>query len=824
MKFTLSWLRDHLDTQASLATITDTLTQIGLEVEAVTDPAAGLAPFVTARVIEATQHPNADRLRVCRVDVGLGAGTGAEIQVVCGAPNARTGMAAVFAPPGAVIPATGATLKLGEIRGVQSAGMLVSLRELGLGEDHDGIIELPADTQPGQAYAAFAHLDDPVVEIGVTPNRGDALAIRGIARDLAAAGLGKLKPLATAKPAAKSAPFSPIAWRNDVPALCPWVLGRFIARVRNPPSPAWLARRLTAIGLRPISALVDITNYFAYDLGRPLHVFDADKIDGGTLTIRRGLPGESLLALDGNTHGITAEDIVIADASGVISLAGIMGGQSTAVNAATTNVFVECALFDPVRVALTGRRLQIHSDARARFERGVDQAMPPAALDAATRLIISLCGGEATERTQAGAEPAWRRNATLHFDRLDGVAGMTIPPAEATAILQRLGFAVQAQDAAHVTVAVPPWRRDVAGDTKLDQNAQVDPARALRATEGATIIEPEIDLIEEVLRIRGLDHIPPQSLPALSTVPNATLTPRQSRTALARRLLASRGMAECITFSFMKGSDAALFGGGSEQMRVFNPIAADLNQMRPSPLATLVQAARTNAARGAAAVSLFEIGPGYTEDGQFLIAAGLRTGHTPRHWSRPIAPRGAMDAKADLIALLAALNVPMEALTTAAEAPGWYHPGRAGLIKQGPKMVLARFGELHPALHAALGLDGPAVAFELFLDMIADPKKRRRAAPELSAFQPVRRDFAFAAPAQQPAETLLRAVRSADRALITSVCLFDVYLGDKIDAGMKSLGVEVVLQPKDRTLTDAEIDAVSQKIVHAAAKIGASLR
>jgi phenylalanyl-tRNA synthetase beta chain len=817
MKFTLSWLRDHLDTQASVDDITETLTQIGLEVEAVHDPAAPLAPFVTAYVIEAVQHPNADRLRVCRVD----AGTGTEIQVVCGAPNARTGLNVVFAPPGSVIPASGIVLKTGEIRGMQSAGMLVSMRELGLGEDHDGIIELVPGTAPGQNYAAWAGLDDPVIEIGVTPNRGDALAVRGIARDLAAAGLGTLRPWGA--PDAHG-PFCPIAWRNEFTAGCPWVLGRSIARVQNGPSPDWLARRLTAIGLRPINALVDITNYFAYDIGRPLHVFDADLISGGTLTIRRGMPGEAFVALDDHTYDVGDQDIVIADASGVISLAGIMGGKSTAVSAATRNVFVECALFDPVRIALTGRRQQLHSDARARFERGLDQSLLPAALEAATQMILSICGGEPSEPMSAGAEPVWRRQASLRFDRLTGLAGADIPPDDAVRILEKLGFEVQSQDTVEVTVAVPPWRNDIAGDTKLDQHGQIDPDRAMRATEGAALVEPEVDLIEEVLRIRGLDTIAPVSLPVASAVPAAMLTPRQTRTSLARRVLAARGLSECVTFSFMKSADAALFGEVPESLRVLNPIAADLDQMRPTPLATLVQAALRNAARGMADAGIFEIGPGYAAEGQALVAAGLRTGYSPRHWSGAAQAMHTMDAKADVYAVLAALGVPMEALTTTADAPGWYHPGRAGVVRQGPKTMLAQFGEMHPSVQARLGLDGPAVAFEIFLDQIADPKKRRRAAPEFSVLQPVRRDFAFVAPVELPAETLLRAVRGAERNLIALVSLFDVYEGDRLAPGQKSLGVEVVLQPREKTLNDAEIEAVSARIVQAAGKIGAALR
>jgi phenylalanyl-tRNA synthetase beta chain len=821
MKFTLGWLRDHLDTTATLDAITEKLSVIGLEVEQVIDRSATLAAFRTARVIEATQHPNADRLRVCRVDTGSG-----EVTVVCGAPNARTGMAAVFAPPGAVIPGSGITLKVGEIRGVASAGMLVSVRELGLGDEHDGIIDLPPDTRPGLPYATVAGLDDPVIEIGVTPNRGDALAVRGIARDLAAAGLGTLKPWA---PEAVHGPFSPIAWKNEYPTACPWILGRSIRRVKNGPSPDWLARRLVAIGLRPINALVDVTNYFAYDLGRPLHVFDADLISGGTLTVRRGYAGESFEALDGHSYEVGDGDIVIADASGVISLAGIMGGRSTAVNEYTKNVFLECALFDPIRIALTGRRHQLHSDARARFERGVDRSLLTPALDAATALITRICGGEASEPVSGGAEPPWRRNATLRFERLAGLSGADVNADEAVGILQRLGFTVQSRNKTELTVAVPPWRNDIASDTLLDPGVDVDPHRAMLAAEGAGLVEPECDLIEEVLRVRGLDTIPPISLPRAEAVPAPALSPRQARASLARRVLASRGLAECVTFSFMDHEHAALFGDAPESLRLLNPIAADLNQMRPSPLATLVSAALRNTARGYGDGALFEIGPGYTAAGassqtQAQMAVGLRTGSTPRHWQAPPRAMTAMDVKADLWAVLAALDVPMDALRCTDDPPAWYHPGRAGTVRQGPKTVLAVFGELHPRVQMALGLDGTAVAFELYLDQIADPKKRRRVAPELSAFQPVRRDFAFVAPYETEGDAVLRAVRGADRAMITRATLFDVYEGDKLEAGMKSLGIEVVMQPKDKTLTETDIEAICGKIIFAVSKIGATLR
>ncbi|HEY0419162.1 MAG TPA: phenylalanine--tRNA ligase subunit beta, partial [Acetobacteraceae bacterium] len=590
MKFTLSWLKAHLDTEAGLGAITETLTRIGLELESVTDRGAALAPFRIAHVVEAVQHPNADRLRACKVDTGEGI-----VSVVCGAPNARTGMKGVFAPPGAFIPGTGITLSVGKIRGVESAGMLLSAREMGLGEDHDGIIDLPADAPVGQPYAAWAGLDDPVIDISVTPNRGDALSVRGVARDLAAAGIGTLKPFAPAAVPSRFA--SPLSWRIDWPEACPWVLGRTVRGVRNGPSPQWLQDRLIAIGLRPISALVDITNFFTFDLGRPLHVFDADKVSGPVLTFRPGA-GEGFRALNGKDYIARPEDCAIADAAGVQSLAGVIGGEATGCTEATTSVFVECALFDPVRVALTGRHHGIVSDARQRFERGIDPALLPDAIEAATAMIIELCGGEASDVVAAGAEPDWRRTATMRFERLCSFGGLDVPADEAASSLERLGFTVAARGNSAVTVQVPSWRNDIAAGTPLDPSPDLPAERAAKAAEGRAEIEPECDLIEEVLRLRGLDAVPPVSLPVPGVVPAATLTPRQARAALARRTLAAVGMAECVTFSFMAEAEAALFGANPPEMRLLNPIAADLDQLRPTPVATLALAAARNAARG----------------------------------------------------------------------------------------------------------------------------------------------------------------------------------------------------------------------------------
>jgi phenylalanyl-tRNA synthetase beta chain len=820
MKFTLSWLKTHLQTDASLTEITDTLTRIGLELEGVGNRGAALAPFRIAHVLEALPHPNADRLRACRVDAGDGI-----VSVVCGAPNAHTGMKAVFAAPGTYIPGLSLTLKVGEIRGVVSAGMLLSAKEMGLGEDHSGIIELPADAPVGVSYAQYAGLDDPVIDISVTPNRGDCFSVRGVARDLAAAGIGTLKPFLppTVPPVFDGGP----RWEIAFPEACPWIIGRTIRRVRNSASPKWLQDRLTFIGLRPINALVDVTNFFTVDLGRPLHVFDVAKLSGDVLTLRRGA-GEVMPALNGKEYTLDPEDCAIADGAGVQSIAGVIGGEATGCDESTTTVFVECALFDPVRIALTGRRHQIVSDARQRFERGIDPTLLPAAIEAATALILELCGGEPGTVTSAGAEPHWQRDATLRFARIAELGGSNIGADEAVASLEHLGFAVRDRDEDSVTVAVPPWRNDVAAPIALDQSLSLDPAKAAKAAEGCARIEAENDLIEEVLRLRGLDAVPAVSLPRESPVPAVTLTSRQQRTALARRTLAAAGLLECVTFSFMARAEAERFGAAPDALRLSNPIASDLDQLRPTPIATLALAAKRNAARGYSDVSLFEIGPAFAVDapeGQRLVAAGLRSGATPRSWLAPQRAVDEMDAKGDLWALLGAIGVPLESLQVTAEAPPFLHPGRSGLVRQGPKTVMGYFGEIHPRLLAALDLPGPMVVFELNLDAVADPKRRKKAAPDLPAFQPVRRDFAFLVDASVPADSVVRAAKGAERGLITAVSLFDVYAGDKLPEGKTSVAIEVTFQPRDKTLTDPEIEAACQKVVAAVAKAtGATLR
>lgn len=819
MKFTLSWLREHLDTDASLDRITTTLSAIGIEVEGVEDRAAALANFTIARVIEAVGHPNADRLRALRVDPG----NGRELSVVCGAPNARTGMKGVLALPGAFIPGTGITLKAGEIRGVKSEAMMLSAREMGLGDDHSGIVDLPEDAPVGESYVRWAGLDDPVIEIKVTPNRGDALSVRGVARDLAAAGLGTLKPWEV-EPVAPAYP-TPLRWEIADPRACTWALGRAVRGLRNGPSPKWLQDRLTAIGLRPINTLVDVTNFFTFAYGRPLHVFDTAKVSGSTLTMRMARGGEELVALNGKTYALTEEDGVIADAARVEALGGIIGGEHSGCDDGTTECFIECALFDPVRIALSGRRHEVRTDARQRFERGVDPSLLPKALEAATRMILDLCGGEASEVSAAGAEPPWQRQATLRFARVRDLGGLELSPYEAVERLTRLGFCPVRSDERSVTVAVPPWRNDIAAGGPLAQDPSLPADRARAAAEGCAEIEPECDLVEEVLRIGGLDAVPPVSLPLSSPVPRPALTPKQSRTVLARRVLAARGMQDCVTYAFMEAQVAPLFGEAPDSLKLENPISTDLNQMRPTPVATLLEAAARNAARGFGDVALAEVGGAYREGAQLAVAAGVRAGLTALNWAAPARPVDWLDAKGDALAVLAALSVPMAAVQVMGDAPGFYHPGRSGTLRQGPKTVLATFGELHPKARAALDLPGAAVAFEVFLDAVPEPKRRKKGVPDLPAFQPVRRDFAFLVDATVPAEALTRAARGADKALVSDVVLFDRYSGDRLPEGKVSLAVQVTLQPRERTLTDAEIEAAGQKIVAAVAKAtGAVLR
>jgi phenylalanyl-tRNA synthetase beta chain len=797
MKFTLSWLKTHLDTRAEAPAIAEALTGLGLEVEGIQDPSASLAPFVVGYVAEAKQHPNADRLRVCRVDTGKGV-----VQVVCGAPNARTGMKGVFAAPGTHIPGTGLDLKAGVIRGEASNGMLCSARELGLGTDHDGIIELPEDAPIGMSFVKYRKLDDPIIEIKVTPDRGDCLGVRGIARDLAAAGLGRLKLL---DPKHQSGKFkSPLQWRIDPSAAtgCPYVAGRYFKGVKNGPSPQWLQDRLVSIGLRPISALVDITNYVTFDLGRPLHVFDAKKIAGDP-TMRAAKTGETIVALDGKTYALEEGMVVIADTRGPEAIAGIMGGQESGCSLETTDVFLEVALFDPIQVARTGRKLGILSDARYRFERGLDPKSASWGVDVATALIIELCGGEASEVTSAGTMPKGTRMIGYRPSRVESLGGCVVSTEKQRAILEVLGFTVTANSSASWQVTTPSWRADVEG---------------------------EADLVEEVLRVNGFNAIPAISMPREGALPKTAVTPAQRRVQQAKRLLATRGIEEAVTFSFMPGKVAALFAGDNALMPLANPISADLDVMRPSILGNLLMAAGRNAARGISDAALFEVGPTYTNDtpkGQLTVAAGIRSGnHGPRHWGGKSRAVDAFDAKADAMTLLTALGAPVENLQATADAPGYFHPGRSASLRLGPN-VLAQLGELHPKVMNALDLKGSAVAFEIFLDRVPMPRSKGTNRPlvDSSAFQPLARDFAFVVASDVAAEKLVKAAKGADKALITEVAIFDVFEGGSLGEGKKSIALSVTLQPREKTLTDAEIEAVSARIVAAVNKAtGGELR
>ncbi|QNT78379.1 phenylalanine--tRNA ligase subunit beta [Entomobacter blattae] len=821
MKFTLSWLCEHLETSATIEEICACLNMIGLEVESCENRADTLAPFITARIVRAIRHPNADRLQVCMVDIGQKE----LVQVVCGAPNARAGLNVIFAPPGSYIPGSEITIKEGAIRGEKSAGMLCSLRELGLGNEHEGIAELGEDAVPGQLYAIYADLDDPVIDIAITPNRGDALGVRGVARDLAAAGLGTLKPWLVE--AVEGQFPSPMDWVIEDSQSCPWVLGRVVRGVKNGPSPEWLQARLRAVGVRPVSALVDITQFFTLDLNRPLHVFDLNRLKGNQLTICRG-EGESFLALDGKEYTLTPEDCVIVDASGVQSLAGIMGGEGSAVTEETTDIFLECALFDPVRIAHTGRRLNIVSDARYRFERGLDQANLPAMLQAATHMVIELCGGEASEVTSAGQEPSWKRNAEIRFERLHSFGGMDVSPQKAGSILHHLGFEQVVYDEANgqAVFSVPAWRNDIAAPFVLDQRPGQDAVKNQKAAEGAREIEAENDLIEEVLRIIGLDHIPSLSLPGASALGGAAVSPLQVRIAAARRLLSSQGLMETIGFSFVSHELAGLFGEIPESLHLLNPIATDMDQLRPTPLVNLFSAVMRNHARGCHTVGLFEVGVAFHEQGQRSVVAGLCAGYSLRHPGGGNKPAELWKAKVYAQSVLEALGLSPDSLTVTLDTPPYYHPGQSGTFRQGPKNILGYFGALHPKLLHEKGIDYPIVGFEIFLDEVPTPRRGRKAiSMRLPVLQSVRRDFAFVVSKEVEAQTLLRVVRSAERGLITEVSLFDVYEGDKIPADSKSLAVEVVLQPLEKSLTDAEIEQISEKIVAAVNKaVGGQLR
>ena len=790
MKFTLSWLKDHLDTEASLDEIAETLTMIGLEVESVDDKQA-LKPFVIARVLTAEKHPDADRLKVLTVDKG----DGEPIQVVCGAPNARAGLIGAFAAPGTYIPGTDITLSVGKIRGVESHGMMCSERELQISDEHDGIIELPGDAPVGASFAEWAKLDDPVIEIGLTPNRPDCTGVYGIARDLAAAGLGRLRNHVVEPVEGEGE--SPVKVHIEAPDLCRTFALRLVRGVKNGPSPKWMQQRLTAIGLRPINALVDITNYLTFDRGRPLHVFDAAKVKGD-LVVRRAVAGETLLALDGREYALGGDMCVIADDNGVESIAGVMGGEHSGCDENTTDVLIEAAVWEPISVARTGRELGIITDARYRNERGIDPAFNEPGLELATRMVMELCGGQPTRTYVAGGryDPAERKKVSFPVSEVKRLTGLDVPKAESLAILKRLGFEPQSE-ADVVDVVVPSWRPDVDG---------------------------KADLVEEVMRIHGVNRIAPQVMVSKDAVGGRILTTPQLRTRQAKRALAVRGMMEAVTWSFIPDGHARLFADNRRVVRLANPIASDMSTMRPSLLPGLIAAAQRNADRGFGDVALFEVSASYEGDrpeDQRLVAAGIRRGtarveRQGRHWSGNAAPVDIFAAKADAFAVLEACGAPVDKLQIEAGGPSWYHPGRSGTIKLGPKNILGTFGEFHPRTLEAMDVSGPLCGFEIFIDAIPEPKARAtRTRPRLdvSPFQAVKRDFAFIVGREVAAATVKRAAAAADKKLIADVNVFDVFEGASLGADRKSIAIEVTIQPMERTLTDEDFEALAGRIV-----------
>ncbi|MEM9332885.1 MAG: phenylalanine--tRNA ligase subunit beta [Pseudomonadota bacterium] len=792
MKFTLSWLKDHLETDATPEQIVDALNLIGLEVEHFDDKSQ-FAPFKIAKVLSAEKHPDADKLKVLSVDTG----SGDPIQVVCGAPNAREGLIGAFAAPGAYVPGIDVTLAVGKIRGVESHGMMCSERELEMSDDHDGIIDLPEDAPIGGSFAEYAGLNDPVFEIGITPNRPDALGVAGIARDLAATGLGTVKPVVI--PEVKGSFPCPVGVHLDfdksIENLCPAFGLQMVRNVKNGPSPKWMQQRLLAIGLRPISALVDITNYVTYDLGRPLHVFDADRVKGN-LVIRRGKDGESYLALDGKEYHVTENMCVIADENGVESLAGIMGGEESGCQLDTVNVLVESALWDPLNIARTGRDLGINTDARYRFERGVDPQMNNPGLHHGTNLVLQLCGGEASEPIVEGEIPASANKIEFPISEVKRLTGIEVPENECISILERLGFSVEGSGK-NLNVTVPSWRPDVFG---------------------------KADLVEEVMRIHGVNQIEPQPLAAMDAVGSKVLTIGQVRSRNARRTLAARGMLEAVTWSFIPNAHAVAFGGGSEACKLANPISIEMSDMRPSLLPGLIAAAGRNHDRGNTDVAIFEVASVYhgdTPESQRRVASGIRKATAKltgagRDWREAGTAIDVFDAKADAFAVLEAAGMDTTKVQIEAKSPEWFHPGRSATIQLGPKVILGYFGELHPLTLETLDVAGPICGFELMLDAIPAPRKKAtktKPALEISGLQSVSRDFAFVVDKECDANALLRAAAAADKTLISNVGVFDIFEGTSLGENKKSVAIEVILQPKDKTLTDEDIAGISSKIV-----------
>ncbi|RUO98307.1 phenylalanine--tRNA ligase subunit beta [Hyphomicrobium sp.] len=797
MKFTLSWLKDHLETDKSVDELATTLSAIGLEVEGVEDPAKNLGPFKIARIVEAKKHPNADKLQVVQVEIAKGQPL---MEVVCGAPNARAGMVSVFAPLGTYIPGSKITLEKKPVRGVVSNGMMCSAAELELSEESDGILDLPADwaDEVGQAYIDIAGLNDPVIEVKLTPNRPDCTGVRGIARDLAAADMGTLKP----EP--KLAPLNEVfdckipvklEFTPDTANACPVFAARTIRNVTNGASPDWMQNRLKAAGLRVINALVDVTNYISLDRGRPLHVYDAHKIKGA-LHARLGKSGEKFLALDGKEYTVDETMCVIADDTGPLGLGGVMGGESTGCTPETKAVLIESAYFDPVRTAATGRKTGLVTDARYRFERGVDPASERPGLDLATDMILKFCGGEPSKAKVAGKEPIEERVIPFDFSRVEKLSGVKLSAEEISKTLTALGFKISGKpEAAKVTV--PTWRPDVHG-----------PA----------------DLVEEIVRIAGLDRIPATPLPRVDGIARAVLTDKQKRARRARRLLAARGLVEAVTWSFIPKAEAEHFGGGAPELDLANPISVEMSSMRPSLLPGLLTAVKRNRNRGTSDTALFELGQAYRgekPDDQYLSAAGVRAGTSHltgagRHWEGNAKPVTAFDVKADVFAALASLGVDPAKAQITRDAPHWYHPGRSGALKLGPKTVLAYFGEVHPATLKALDVEAPVSAFEIFLDALPPEKKKSRARPALAASDllPITRDLAFIVPKDVAAGDVMKAAANSDKALIAAVNAFDVFEGGNLAAeGKKSIAVEVTIQPATETLTDQAIETITQKII-----------
>ncbi|MAQ71466.1 MAG: phenylalanine--tRNA ligase subunit beta [Alphaproteobacteria bacterium] len=792
MKFTLSWLKDHLDTKASLEEITEKLTAIGLEVESVEDRAKDFTPFKVAHVVQAEQHPDADRLKLCKVDTGDGI-----VQVVCGAPNARKGMKAVFAPEGSYIPGLDVTLKKGVIRGQESNGMLVSEREMNLSDEHEGIIDLPEDTPIGKPLAQLYGLDDPVIDIAITPNRADCTGVRGIARDLAAAGLGTLKPLDISE--IKGAFVSPIdvslKFDKSNENACPHFIGRYVKNVENKPSPKWLRDRLKSIGLRPNSALVDITNYLSLDHGRPLHVFDADKLKGDVYA-RLAKNGERLEGLDDKTYELSEDMTVICDDSGVIGLAGVMGGEPTGCTEDTKNVFIEAAYFDPMRTAKTGRATGINSDARYRFERGIDPDFTKDGMELATLMVLNFCGGEASESVEAGSAPDVTHQVKYKPSRAKEQLGFDISEEEQKDILSHLGFTVKSEKDSW-SITNPSWRNDIQGAA---------------------------DIVEEIGRIKGYENIEDTPLPEISGSDiEASETLSFSRARIVRASLSANGFDECITWSFIADKTADMFGANDNPnkkgLSLLNPISSELDTMRPSILPNLLEAAKRNTDRGFANGKLFEVGPVFQSskpNGFDMVASGIIYGEiATKHWS-DTKPRiaDAFDAKDNALLALESIGAPATNLQVSRDAPDHYHPGRSGALRLG-KNILAVFGEIHPGILQDMDIEFPVSGFEIYLEKTPVPRKKgsQKSLLKVSNFQPVTRDFAFLVERNVDSDQFVRAAMSADKKLVTDVTVFDIYMGKNIDENQKSVALSVTLQPAEKTLTDKEIESVSKSII-----------